>query len=70
MWQMFKAMDMKTKIFIPLLLIVLVGCSDRVVNTKSFDEKPCICNYQYFQYAGSTLFQDSCNKYNIGDTIK
>jgi hypothetical protein len=64
---------MKSKIFIiPLLLIVLVGCDkNRVITQKDFNTKtPCVCNFNYIQYGNGLWFQDSCNKYNIGDTIK
>ena len=59
-----------------MLIACVVGCNrnpDYHIYWKSYNTymgdnlPPCICRFGYgLQYE----FQDSCNKYNIGDTIK
>ena len=63
---------MKTTLTTLLLVTLISSCSKhKVVTTKNYDtEKPCICNYAYIKYGSTTWFQDSCNKYQIGDTIQ
>lgn len=67
---------MKNKKTITKLLIIclLASCSrgEKEIRFKGYknENKPCICDYTYANYWGTIWFQDSCNKYNIGDTIK
>lgn len=59
------------------LTILLSGCNadhSPVIVGKNFnnDNQKCICDYWYTGLGryGGELFEDSCSKYNIGDTIK
>jgi len=66
---------MKNKIIIKLIIICLLASCNRdekIIYTKDYGtDNPCICNYAYDKgFIGTIWFQDSCNKYNIGDTIK
>ena len=59
------------KHLIIIILLVSSCTNERVINQKDYKtEKQCICNYHYVWVGSSIWFQDSCNKYNIGDTIK
>ena len=65
---------MKQLLILLIVCFVGVGCgrNDNVITGKfynqlSVDMPPCICLYYY--NSGWT-FQDSCNKYNVLDTIK
>lgn len=70
------------KTIILLLLIALCGCDENInpngrqITSKAYllepNKKllPCICMYEYWIYGNRFMFEDSCNKYNIGDTIK
>lgn len=55
-----------------LIILILVGCNENmIVRNKNYQtNKDCLCNYEYIQFSNTTWFEDSCNKYNIGDTIK
>ncbi len=57
-----------------ILICLLASCHSepKTIYTKDYlpKDKPCICNYAYDNGFGTIWFQDSCNKYNIGDTIK
>lgn len=64
------------KLSLILLIAAVVGCKgkpDYQIYWKSYytfmNNKlpPCICR---FGYGLNGEFQDSCNKYNVGDTIK
>lgn len=66
---------MKAKILISLLILLSVGCENennkKVIYSKDYKtDENCVCNYHYDNGYHSIWFQDSCNKYNIGDTIK
>ena len=60
-----------------LLVIVLLSSCDGhyehrpIIISKELIAVPKVCKYTYegFGYLDKT-FDDSCNKYNIGDTIK
>lgn len=66
---------MKQLLISLILLIAFSGCehgNDNVVTGKFYNQigstlPPCICLYYY--NSGNT-FHDSCNKYNVLDTIK
>lgn len=70
---------MKNKTLITLLLIACLmgGCTEskyKVITDKSFTGTvgnrvlpKCICEYEV-NYG--RIFQDSCSKYSVGDTIK
>lgn len=72
---------MKKLLTLSILLIGLSNCDERRMKIKPFvitakaykggvgivDLPPGIC---YYYYNIDNIFQDSCNKYNIGDTIK
>ena len=59
---------------------VFIGCHSsepNIIRSKIFDRTysgnvppPCICEYFYYsdRYTWQN-FQDSCNKYSVGDTI-
>jgi len=60
---------------------VFIGCQSpsetNIIRSKIFDRTylgnvppPCICEYFYYsdRYTWQN-FQDSCNKYSVGDTI-
>jgi len=59
-----------------LLIACVVGCTqpknDYTITAKSYRTfwdnpmQPCICRFFY----NKQEFHDSCNKYNVGDTIK
>lgn len=67
----------KRKIWTLVLLITIIfSCTyyydhKPVVVKKTMSDIPSICDYYYngFKYEW-IMFQDSCSKYNIGDTIK
>ena len=67
---------MKTAILI--LSITLLSCNENKnqIISKNYtllDKKlpPCICEYWYNNGIGNSVsFQDSCNKYNVFDTLK
>ena len=67
---------MKTAILI--LSITLLSCNEnknQIIskNYTPIDKKlpPCICEYWYSDGVGNSVaFQDSCNKYNVFDTLK
>ena len=71
---------MKYILFISILFSVSVGCSDEVHNGRPvivYKERltgnSCWeCDFHFIGLGldGIQLFYDSCNKYNIGDTIK
>lgn len=63
------------KYLLIILMTITVGCSEdptgrRIVTNKYFHYydtmPPCICK---FYWDGGRSFQDSCDKYNVGDTI-
>ena len=65
------------KKLIALFLFALFGCNEnknQIVskNYNPIDKKlpPCICEYWYNDGINSIPFQDSCNKYNLFDTLK
>ena len=60
-----------------ILLITLISCNEnknQIIskNYAPLDKKipPCICEYWYSDGLNSVPFQDSCNKYNVFDTLK
>jgi len=72
-----------TKILLSLLISLVIGCGDsgiyngrpvivskfRAMNGWGYDS--CLCEFSYRGMGhDSQQFTDSCNKYNIGDTIK
>jgi hypothetical protein len=64
---------MKNKLIILICLLASCQSDTKIIYTKDYlpKDKPCICNYAYDKgFIGTIWFQDSCNKYNIGDTIK
>ena len=70
------------KYILILITVVLFSCKgqrhQKVVVDKSYrtfmgNKMPnCICRYYYKEYENikAQEFEDSCYKYNIGDTIK
>jgi hypothetical protein len=65
------------KKLIALFLFALFGCNEnknQIVskNYNPIDKKlsPCICEYWYNDGVNPIPFQDSCNKYNLFDTLK
>ena len=65
------------KKLIILFLLTTLGCSNNKnqIISKCYapiDKKlpPCICEYWYSDGVQSVPFQDSCNKYNVFDTLK
>lgn len=47
---------------------MMVGCKkDWTIRCKAVNDNPHICTYVY---NNNVLFEDSCNKYDVGDTIK
>ena len=65
------------KLLIAMILLVLTSCSENKnqIISKNYvplDKKipPCICEYWYSNGLNSVPFQDSCNKYNLFDTLK
>jgi hypothetical protein len=63
---------MSNKLIIALICLLASCQSDtKQIKVKTYaTDKPCICNFYYTSKFGSIFFQDSCDKYNIGDTIK
>ena len=62
-----------SKLKIISIFLLFVSCENIkttpwVIKTKFYnvEDKPCICTYYYNQQS----FEDSCKKYNVGDTIK
>jgi hypothetical protein len=65
-----------------IIALVLGGCdkyaspkgSSIISKAYSLERRkklmPCICMYEYQNNGRLLMFEDSCNKYNIGDTIK
>lgn len=63
-----------------LTSVFIIGCKQNepnIIRSKIFDrtylgnaQLPCICEYFYFtdEYTWQN-FQDSCNKYSVGDTV-
>jgi hypothetical protein len=66
---------MKKLLLILFTLVLLTSCNQRnyedwTITSKAYSLKNGYCNY-YYQYQGYFIeFQDSCNKYNIGDKIR
>jgi|LakMenEpi03Aug12_release.lakeMendotaPanAssembly.Ray.scaffolds.fasta_scaffold3562583_2 hypothetical protein len=65
------------KQLIVLILLIITSCSEnknQIIskNYAPLDKKipPCICEYWYSDGLNSVPFQDSCNKYNVFDTLK
>ena len=68
------------KLLLATLILVFSSCNyevhpkGKVIIEKQYTLEtfnnlpPCICWYKY-KDVNSYTFQDSCNKYNIGDTI-
>jgi len=73
---------MKKLIALILSILVFSGCGytpkprGKVIASKSYSFEPrkklmpCICMYEYYSDYNLHLFEDSCKKYQIGDTIK
>jgi hypothetical protein len=60
-----------------LFLLTTIGCSknkNQIISKcyAPIDKKlpQCICEYWYSDGMQSVPFQDSCNKYNVFDTLK
>lgn len=71
---------MKQITILLFITTLLSSCEERkikkpyIITSKAFTASsdypklsPCIC---YYRFNIDHVFQDSCNKYNIGDTIK
>lgn len=53
-----------------IMSIVLMGCDNNLIISKKYDSAPCICTYEYILDVDQHYtFQDSCNKYNVGQVI-
>ena len=71
-----------TKILLSLLISLVIGCDaihdgpaiivNKYPASMTYGNDSCICHFYYIGLgmAGMQDFYDSCNKYNIGDTIK
>jgi len=62
----------KTKLSIAVIAILFASCSDNnrwTVRVKGYTDKPSICTYVYHSGGSAFYTDDSCNKYNVGDTI-
>jgi len=68
---------MKTKLFPILAMVLLASC----LNQSTYTGPPVIvkkvtsldgetCTYTYIGYGREDWFEDPCNKYNVGDTLK
>jgi hypothetical protein len=61
-----------------IFFVVLAGCNssgERVIYLKEYiknelGEPTCICNFRYEGRHRDAYFEDTCGKYNVGDTIK
>lgn len=65
-----------------ILIFLFIGCEsitkqNRIIEKSylrrygSDDQLPkCTCFYSYYTGGNMYYFQDSCNKYNVGDSIK
>ena len=65
------------KLIIILLVLINIGCNknkNQIISKcyTPIDKKlpPCICEYWYSDGLHAVPFQDSCNKYNVFDTLK
>ena len=65
------------KLLILFLLIIFTSCNEnknQIIskNYATLEKKipPCICEYWYNDGVNPIPFQDSCNKYNLFDTLK
>lgn len=61
------------KLILILAILTLTSCHDNrwIVISKKMTSTPRICGYDYdIGLATRIYFQDSCNKYNVGDTIR
>ena len=65
---------MKYLLFTTLCLLAVIGCEQhnrpRSIVTKVFIPREGICEYSYSDGLKWYAFQDSCNLYHVGDTIK
>lgn len=67
---------MKKTILILLTALSSCGYEKPVIISKAYTTNssvaqlpPCICYYEYQKGLENRLFQDSCSKYQIGDTL-
>jgi hypothetical protein len=68
---------MKKLTFLALIAIIFVSCGDRhtktlfiIENIETFNNQVSVYKYynSYYDYTDKLI--DSCNKWNVGDTIK
>ena len=65
------------KQLIVLIILIITSCNENKnqIISKNYalidkNIPPCICEYWYSDGLNSIPFQDSCNKYNVFDTLK